>query len=106
MQLISSPLRAFGLGVFFLAFFPSVVLAKTFGDIVDQLVGVINTAIPVVGGLILLVFFWGVFKYIFSSADSTEKGRGKEVIVWGLVALFVAFSIWGLVSVLQSTIIR
>ena len=95
-----------GLSVFFIAFFPSVVLAKTFADIVGELVGVINTAIPVVSGLVLLAFFWGVFKYVFSSADSTEKGQAKEVIVWGLVALFVAFSIWGLVAVLENTIIR
>lgn len=93
-------------GITALTLVPSVVFAKTFGDIVNQLVGVINTAIPVVGGLILLAFGWGIFKYIFSNADSAEKGAGKEIIVWGLVALFVAFSIWGLVSVLKDTIIR
>lgn len=106
MQLNSSRLRMSGLSALLIALLPSVALAKTFGNIVDQLVGVINTAIPVVGGLILLAFLWGIFKYIFSSADSTEKSQGKEIIVWGLVALFVAFSIWGLVEVLQSTIIR
>ena len=93
-------------GITALTLVPSIALAKTFGDIVNQLVGVINTAIPVVGGLILLAFGWGIFKYIFSNADSAEKGAGKEIIVWGLVALFVAFSIWGLVSVLKDTIIR
>ena len=92
-------------GILISIFIPSFAFAKTFGDIVGELVGVINTAIPVVGGLILLAFGWGVFKYIFSSADSTEKGQAKEVIVWGLVALFVAFSIWGLVAVLQNTIV-
>lgn len=106
MQLNHSRLKLTYFGILVSIFIPSLAFAKTFGDIVDQLVGVINTAIPVVAGLILLAFFWGVFKYVFSSADSTEKGKGKEIIIWGLVALFVAFSIWGLVAVLENTIVR
>lgn len=80
--------------------------AATLGELVGKVTGVINIAIPVVSGLILLAFFWGIARYVFSGGDAMEKGRGKEIILWGLIAIFVTFSMWGIVMVLQNVFIR
>lgn len=60
---------------------------------VDNIVGAY--LIPIAFTLALLYFFWGVAKYIKSEGDG--KAEGKNVMVWGVVALFVISSVWGLV---------
>ena len=59
-----------------------------------------KTLIPLVFSLALLVFFWGVVKYIWSSGD--DKNEGKKIMIWGIVALFVMASVWGLVAFIQT----
>lgn len=60
--------------------------------------------IPLVFTLALLFFFWGVTKYIWS-AGGKEKEEGKSIMVWGVIALFVMSSIWGLVKLLQTELL-
>lgn len=55
----------------------------------------IQVVIPLVFTLALLFFFWGVVKYIRSEGQGKEDG--KRIMIWGVVALFVMSSIWGLV---------
>jgi len=70
---------------------------------------IVNTIIggmlrPIVSLLVsaaILVFLWGVFKFIRS--DGKEKETGKQFMVWGLVGIFVMVSVWGLVNILQGT---
>ena len=73
-------------------------LTKTTG-LFTSLGLLINKAIPIVFSLALLLFFWGVAKYILSAG--TEKDEGKKIMVWGVVALFVMSSIWGLTTFIR-----
>jgi len=56
--------------------------------------------IPIVFTLALLYFFWGVVKYIKSEGDG--KAEGRQIMIWGVVALFVMSSIWALVSFISN----
>ena len=51
--------------------------------------------------LAVVIFLFGVFKFITSEGDNKQGGR--ELMFWGVVGLFVIFSIWGLVAILQNT---
>jgi len=53
--------------------------------------------IPVVIGLALLTFLWGVMKYGTSRDEATRK-ESIAVITNGLIVLFVMVSVWGLVA--------
>jgi hypothetical protein len=57
-----------------------------------------------VSGLALIFFFWGLARLIFSAGD--EKGRedGKKIMLWGIIALFIMFSVWGIVQLLQRSL--
>src|SRR3989344_1729404 len=65
-------------------------------------VDLIRSAIPLVMSLALLAFFWGLAKFILQAGD--EKGRedGKQVMKWGIVALFVLVSVYGILTFLTS----
>ena len=52
--------------------------------------------VPLVFTLALLLFFWGVAKYIWSEGQGKDDGR--KIMVWGIVALFVMAAVWGLIA--------
>lgn len=82
--------------------FPSISFAAILGktsDIFKAIGNLIELLIPIVFALALLLFFWGVAKYILSAG--TEKDEGKKVMVWGVIALFVMSSIWGLTTLIR-----
>lgn len=73
-------------------------------DIIDAASGIItSTLIPLAFALCLLYFFWGVAKYMREGARSDQAAaEGKRIMLWGIVGLFVAFSIWGIIAFIQS----
>lgn len=70
--------------------------------LIPFLIGFINNAIAFILGVTVLVFIWGIFKLVFSNKDSKEREQARGYIVWGIVALFVMVSVWGLVNLLIS----
>lgn len=57
---------------------------------------VTDILIPLAFVLALLFFFWGVARYILA-VGSDGKEEGRKIMIWGVVALFVMSSVWGLV---------
>lgn len=73
-----------------------------------ELIDVITASVfkPLVGLLValsLVYFLWGVFKYIQSVGDETKRKEGVNMMTYGIIALFVIVSVWGLVNVLKNT---
>ncbi len=62
-----------------------------------------NILIPIVFTLALLFFFYGIVRYIWSEGNNKEEG--KRIMIWGIVALFVMSSVWGLVAFLQGELL-
>jgi hypothetical protein len=75
--------------------------SSTFLSISQSLVSFINVVIAVLVPLALVIFFWGLVRYIYKSDDEGERERGKETILWSLIAIFVLFSVWGILSLLN-----
>lgn len=70
-------------------------------NLLNKVQGLIAAIIPILIGLALLAFMFGILKYLFSG----DKDSGKTFMIWGIVALFVMTSVWGLVSIIRSTIL-
>jgi phosphoglycerol transferase MdoB-like AlkP superfamily enzyme len=63
----------------------------------------INTLMPFIISLTLLYFIWGIFRMVTSS-DGSAREDARGYITWGVVALFVMVSVWGLVNILVGTL--
>jgi Type IV secretion system pilin len=90
-----------------LALAPTLAFAQSLGNLTILLTsigGLVDIALPIVVGLALLAFFWGLVKYIFAQGDETAKADGKKIMLWGLVALFVMVSVWGLVKFIGTSL--
>ena len=75
---------------------------QNFSELVNIFVDLARTALPVIVGLAFLVFLWGLAKFIFRiGGDEKALGEGKNLMKWGLIALFVLVSFWSILSFIR-----
>ena len=72
----------------------------TVGGLVPLMENILGALTPIVVGLALLYFFWGLAKYILAQGNDENKEEGKMIMVWGIIALFVMVSVWGIIGLL------
>jgi hypothetical protein len=65
--------------------------------------GWVSLLMPTLIAIALVLFLWGVLRYLFSK-DGVTKKEARDFMMWGIVALFVMVSVWGLVKVIQTII--
>jgi len=85
---------AISLAVFFVPIFALAALTQTTSFLRDVL-EIIKLLIPISFALAILFFFWGIAKYIWSVDEDKEKG--KKIMIWGTIAIFVITSFWGII---------
>lgn len=73
-----------------------------FSELVDIIIELIQATLPVIAGLALLVFLWGLARFIFRvSGDEKAVDEGKSLMKWGLIALFILISFWAIIEVVH-----
>jgi hypothetical protein len=82
---------------------PTIAFAQATG-----LLGTLTTVNRFLNGLVgiiitiaILVFFWGLVRYLTNVGE--EKHNGLITMFYGLIAIFVMVSIWGIIHLLQAT---
>ena len=82
---------------------PSVAGAVTLKHTLGTVSGIINAVIPILLAIAVIAFFWGLILYLLSGEVAEKKAQGIEIMMMGLIAIFVMVSIWGIIGILQST---
>lgn len=98
--------KALSIGAFAALLLPGIASAQT-GVGIGGLLGLLNQAndlinrlIPFVIALTVLFFLWGVFRFVMSGSDAEARTEARGFMIWGIIALFVMVSVWGLVNIL------
>ena len=82
--------------------FPAIASAQGITRLLEEFGDLINPTIGVLVAIGLLVFFWGLAKFIFRvGGDEKAVEGGKKLMLWGLVALFVMVTVWGIVAFME-----
>lgn len=82
----------------------SLVNKPALGDLFGYATCIINkSVIPLIFSLALVMFVWGVVQYVINDSEEAKKAKGKMFMIWGIIALAVMVSVWGLVSILGET---
>ena len=77
--------------------------ASTFKEVVDNIYKkVFSPIISLIIALAVVYFLYAVSKFVRS--DGKERESGKELLVWGIIGIVVMMSVWGIVSIVQSTL--
>jgi uncharacterized membrane protein YidH (DUF202 family) len=70
-------------------------------ELIIKVGGLVSNLIVLVAGVALLAFFWGLFKFILNASNEKAKDDGKSIMIWGVVALFLMVSVWGIIRFVQ-----
>ncbi|MCE9628565.1 MAG: hypothetical protein K8Q91_01040 [Candidatus Vogelbacteria bacterium] len=65
-----------------------------------------SIVVPIINlllALAVLVFFWGLVKYLYKGDNDAERTKGKSLMAFGIIGLFVMVSVWGIVGLLTGT---
>jgi hypothetical protein len=70
---------------------------------VNSIGNLITKLIPIVIGAAVLVFLWGILRFVVAS-DAEDRTAARNFMIFGVVALFVMVSVWGLVNFFRNTL--
>ncbi|MSR71290.1 MAG: hypothetical protein EXS50_01275, partial [Candidatus Taylorbacteria bacterium] len=66
--------------------------------LINQYLGYI---IPLLFSIALVFFIIGIVKFFVGGVE--KLAEAKQMALWGIIGLFVMFSVWGLVNILINT---
>lgn len=90
----------------FLYILPSVAFAapENLWDLVYLVRDFINVLVPLIFAVAVLLFLFGIVKFMLLHPDKPElREQGRQFMLWGIIAMFVMVSFWGLVNILTNT---
>jgi len=74
---------------------------SNFSDLIRAIGSLVSGSFGVLVGIALLVFLWGLARFIMHMGSEGKVEEGKNLMTWGLIALFVMVSVAGLIVVTQ-----
>lgn len=80
---------------------PALASAATLLDTLALASTFLNALIGLFVTLAIVVFFWGLIMYLWNVDE--KKAEGLQIMLWGVIAIFVMVSLWGIIRLLQST---
>jgi hypothetical protein len=94
-----------------MSLFPVLAFATGASGTLSNLTGFVNQAkviidllIPMAFALAIIYFFFGVAKYIGKAGDPKEAAAGKSIMIYGVIAIAVMASLYGIIAYLQNTV--
>ena len=65
----------------------------------NHIIPIGNTILELLFAFAFLFFIFGVMQYYFlKPGDAKAQQEGRTFIMWGIIALVVLFSVWGIVN--------
>ena len=68
------------------------------------LTGIVNPIIVILSALAFAWFMYGVTRFVIMKDNEEERNNGKKHIIFGILALVIIFSIWGILNVLGGAV--
>ena len=72
-------------------------------DIIGVVNSILNKLILLLIGIAVIIFSIGYIKYITAGEDPEKIAAGRNMMIYGIIGLFVMVSVWGLVNVISGT---
>jgi uncharacterized membrane protein YidH (DUF202 family) len=87
-----------------LAVFAQSAPAGPIGTTLQQIFSIVTQLVPLLMALAVLMFFWGIVKFIAGIGNEETREGGKRLMVWGMIALFVMVGFWSIIGYVQESL--
>lgn len=75
---------------------------SNFKGVIVAVLDILWILIPVLTSVAFLVFFWGLSKFILNSNKPEEIKKGKNYMLWGVLALFLLLTYRAIIGLVAS----
>ena len=69
----------------------------------DILMQIAYSVVILLFAFAVIFFLYGIVKYISSNDDEENRKKSKNIMIYGIIGLFVMISFWGIVNILINT---
>ncbi|MES2087475.1 MAG: hypothetical protein V4467_00625 [Patescibacteria group bacterium] len=77
--------------------------SRNFSEFVLNFINILGDVTMFVAGLGFFGLLTGILKYSGAGGDEERLGKAKQLIIYGLLGMFIIFSFWGLARLLANT---
>jgi hypothetical protein len=71
-------------------------------NVILSFLNILNTLVPAIIGLAVVFFLWGLAKYVLKADDVEGRKSARQIMLWGVISIFVMVSLWGIVRWVDS----
>lgn len=64
---------------------------------------ILNRLVPIFIAAAVVILLVAIVNYIRAGEDEEKRGKAKNLMIYGIIGLFVMVSVWGLVNILGGT---
>ena len=75
-----------------------------FGNTLSIISYYVSLLVPLLLAVAIVLFFWGLVKFIANASDEAAKESGKTLMIWGMIAIFVMVAFWSIIGYVQSSL--
>ena len=65
---------------------------------------IVNPLIIFMFAAALAYFLFGVVEFLINSGTAGEKNDGKQHMLWGVIGMFIMFSVFGILKLIENTL--
>ncbi len=77
----------------------------TFSGLVNEILGLINIAVPVLFAFVFVFLMWKIFdSWVINAADERKREEGKQYAVVASIVMVVMIIVWGVVEMIRRSI--
>lgn len=66
---------------------------------------ILNPILLILVVISVILFFWGLMTSLLSG-DTIKKEESRNKMLWGIIGLFIVFSAWGFLNLVDITLIK
>lgn len=75
----------------------------TLKELICNIVRLLLDAVPFIVVFALILFFWGLIKYVSNGDNEEKRSAGIKMMIYGIVGLFIMIAVWGILKIMVAS---